>query len=104
MFRNRRAKRLIRKAAKVIESDGLARRDLGRIDGPKCVMGALFYVAMGSPQGIARPKHKGYDKANDAIQLLNHELRNTNQTVTTFNDDRHNSEQDVVDFLRRVAK
>lgn len=100
MRRNKQARRIIAKAADVIERDGLAHRDLGFSDGPKCIIGAVSYAMGGSPRSVPSDT----ETFNKALGLISKALlKGASQGSVSYYSDRHTADE-VVTFLREVAK
>lgn len=102
MRRNKQARKVIAEAADVIERDGLAKGELGWTDGPKCILGAVYFVTTGSVKGYSRdPKVENLQ--HEVLGILGNAASARGSIGTIRFSDTHTADE-VVAFLRAVAK
>jgi len=96
--------KVCRKAARVIEKDGLLKGVFGKDDGPKCAMGAVRYVVNGTTSedldgeiwaAVANTLFRAVrPRAADPYGFTD---------LTEFNDAKRRRKHDVVEVLRDIA-
>jgi hypothetical protein len=92
----------LRAAAAVLRRDGWQQFDCGTVDGPKCALGALHYVASG---GAGTQGDKISTAAYARAQLANNVVsKRVGVWFPIWNDRYGRTEQEVIATLEQIAK
>lgn len=92
----------LRQAATVLRRDGWQQHDVGTVDGPKCALGALQYVASGGTgvrgDDIDASAYARAHKADVAVSKF------VGKWVAAWNDNPDRTAEEVITTLETVAK